>query len=124
MSHHHARERVLYPLSASRSAGDLVFVSGTVGRDPDTGEIPDAFDDQVRLAFRSLEAELIAQGASLGSVLRTTVYLTSQADFPVMNELYASFFAPPWPARTTLVTALALPALRFEIECIATRGES
>lgn len=106
------------PLSYVRTHGDLVYVSGTVGREPD-GSIPDAFDRQAHLALQEADRLLQSAGASLATVLKTTVFLPSQADFGAMNEIYAQYFHEPWPTRSTLVCALALPELRFEIEMVA-----
>lgn len=106
------------PLSPWRRHGDLLFLSGQIGVEAD-GSIPDDLRRQVELSIEALSRALEDGGSSLESVLRTTVYITRQEDFGAMNEVYARFFGEPWPARTTLVTGLALPPLLFEIEAVA-----
>jgi 2-iminobutanoate/2-iminopropanoate deaminase len=107
------------PLSRTRVNGTLVFASGQVGRNPATGSVPAAFEAQVRQAIENLRDVLVSAGSSLSSVLKTTVFLRREADFAEMNDIYASCFEEPYPARTTIVTALARPELDFEIEAIA-----
>jgi len=107
------------PLSSTRTHGGLVFVSGQVGRDPSTGEVPPSFGDQARIAISNLRRALESEGASLSSVLKTTVFITAQERFAEMNEVYAQSFEEPYPARTTVVSGLARPGLEFEIEAIA-----
>lgn len=111
------------PLSHHRAYGDLIFTSGQIGVGPD-GAIPDDFDAQTHLAMRALGAQLQDAGASFETVIKTTVFITSHEDFAAMNAIYSEYFSTPWPSRSTLVTGLALPALRFEIEAVAYRAGS
>lgn len=106
------------PLSPHRTLGDLIFVSGQIGVEPG-GEVPADFGRQAELAMLALGETLAAAGASLGDVVKATVFITDQAHMAAMNEAYKAHFSPPWPARSTLVTGLALPGLLFEIEAIA-----
>lgn len=108
------------PLSPARTHDSLVLTSGQIGREAD-GSIPADFARQAELAIDALAEALAEAGASLETVLKATLYITDAADFAAMNEIYARRFSEPWPARTTLVSALAHPALRFEIEAIARR---
>jgi 2-iminobutanoate/2-iminopropanoate deaminase len=107
------------PLSPTRIHGDTVYVSGQLGFDPKTSEIPEDFREEVRFAIESLRANLEAVGASLGTVLKTTVFLTRADDFAAMNDVYRQAFPRPHPARSTVVTGLTLPSLHFEIEAVA-----
>ncbi|RYF61412.1 MAG: RidA family protein [Comamonadaceae bacterium] len=111
------------PLSHHRSAGDWVFTSGQVGRTPD-GTIPPAFSDQMRAALESLKTHLESAGASVASVVKTTVFLTRDSDFAEMNDIYAEFFGQPWPARSTIVTGMVRAEFLFEIEAIAYVSQS
>lgn len=106
------------PLSPYRTLGDLIFVSGQIGVE-DGRKVPADFGRQAELGMLALRDALAAAGASLGDVVKTTVFVTDQAHVASMNEVYAAHFSPPWPARSTLVTGLALPGLLFEIEAIA-----
>lgn len=106
------------PLSPSRTAADLVFTSGQIGVEPD-GTVPADFHRQAELALQALRDVLAEAGASLGDVVKTTVFVTDAADVAAMNEVYTAHFGPPLPARSTIVTELALPGLLFEIEAVA-----
>ena len=109
------------PLTQYRTHGDLVFTSGQIGLLPD-GAVPDDFDAQAHLAIQALKRQLEAAGASFETTIKTTVFITRHEDFGAMNQIYTEYFSHPWPARSTLVTGLALPALLFEIEAVAYRA--
>lgn len=109
------------PLSHHRSHGEWVFTSGQIGRDTD-GVIPSDFGDQMRVAIESLRKHLEEAGASIDTVIKTTVFLARQEDFAEMNEIYAKYFNQPWPARSTIVAGMVRSELLFEIEAIAHRG--
>lgn len=102
-------------------SGPWIFASGQIPLDPSTGEIVDGeIEDQTRRVLENLSAVLVAGGASLGDVVRTTVYVTDLLLFPRINAVYAEFFpGDPAPARATVqVAALPLGA-RVEIDAIA-----
>lgn len=103
-------------------AGDLIFVSGTLGtlgRSLDLA--PGGTGPETTQALRNIEAILGAAGAGLGDVVKLSVYLTDMDCFAAMNRAYDAFFPENPPARITLgTTALALGA-SVEIECIARR---
>ena len=81
-----------------------------------------SIEDQTRLVLENLQAVLAADGLTLDSVVSATVFLTDLTDFAKMNEVYATFFSAPFPARTT-IQAGALPAgIAVEIECIARKA--
>jgi 2-iminobutanoate/2-iminopropanoate deaminase len=107
------------PLSHLRAHDGWLFSSGQIGRDAD-GNIPPDFAAQARIAIENLRGHLHAAGASLDSVIKTTVFLTRQSDFAEMNEIYSTYFTPPYPARSTIVAGMVRPELLFEIEAIAT----
>lgn len=99
--------------------GDLVFTSGQVPIDPETGKLSDAaFSDQVRLTLKNVDAVLRAGGSDLAHALKVTVYLTDMTHFAEMNEVYKTFFAGDPPVRTCIEVA-ALPfGAEIEIEAI------
>jgi 2-iminobutanoate/2-iminopropanoate deaminase len=101
-------------------AGDLVFASGQIPIDPQTGEfVAGGVAEQTEQVLRNLSAVLEAAGASLGQVLKTTVFLADMNDFAAMNEVYGRHFKEEPPARAT-VEASRLPRdARVEIEAIA-----
>jgi 2-iminobutanoate/2-iminopropanoate deaminase len=107
------------PYSQAIRAGQLVFTAGQVGADPASGALADGVAAQADRALRNLAAVLDAGGSSLDRVVKTTIFLVDVADFATVNEVYASHFSTPYPARST-VTVKALPKdALVEIEAIA-----
>lgn len=115
--------RAIGPYSQGIALGELVFTAGQIGLDPATGQlVGGGVEPETRRALANLGAVLTAGGASLASVVKTTVFLADMADFAAMNAVYAEHFDVPYPARSTVaVRALPLGA-RFEIEAIARIG--
>ena len=110
-----------YSQAVAATPGEVVFVSGQLGVDPESGALVDGdVRVQTALALRHVAAILAAAGARLEHVVKTTVYLTDlSGDFPAMNEVYGRAFSGHAPARAT-VGVLALPlGARVEIEAIA-----
>ena len=108
------------PYSQGVIEGDFIFVAGQGPINPQTGklELGDVRSETKRV-FANLRAILQAAGSSLDDVVKCNVYLRDINDFADMNEVYASYFAAPFPARTT-IQAGALPGgIAVEIECIA-----
>ena len=115
--------KALGPYSQAIHAGQFLFVSGQVPIDPATGDlVAGTIADQTRRALQNIGEILKAAGASFQDVVRTTVYLADLADFPAMNETYATFFATPQPARSTIQAAKLPKDARIEIDVIAFLG--
>ena len=109
----------LGPYSQGTIVGNLLFVSGQVGLNPDTGEVADSdFEAQARQAFENLRAVLAAANCSMEDVVKTTCWVADAASFPEFNALYAEFFPNVPPTRSTPIVALP-KGLLFSIECIA-----
>jgi 2-iminobutanoate/2-iminopropanoate deaminase len=108
------------PYSHAVRAGDFLFVTGQLPADPQTGRlVPGAITEQAHQVMRNLQAVLRGAGTSLERVVFARVYLVNFADYPAMNAVYASCFAPGrFPGRTCVgVTGLALGAL-VEIDLV------
>ena len=113
----------LGPYSQAIRAGQFLFVSGQVPIDPRTGELVTGnVAVQTRRALENIGAILAAAGASFQHVVRTSVYLADLGDFGAMNEVYATFFTPPQPARSTIQAARLPRDARIEIDVIAFLG--
>lgn len=99
-------------------AGDYIFVSGQVPRDPQTGEVIEGpFRDQVVRALRNVALVLEAEGASLNDVIKFTVIVQDLDNFGALNEAFRSLMDEPLPARTTFQGGLM--AVPVEIDAIA-----
>ena len=108
------------PYSQGVRAGSLLFVSGQVPIDPATGNIIEGdIAAQTHRVFQNIREILKAGGASFDHVVRTTVFLADMNDFTAMNEVYAAFFAEPFPARSTIQAARLPRDARIEIDAIA-----
>lgn len=108
------------PYNQAIRYGQFVYTSGQIPLDPATGEmVGDDVQAQTHRVLQNLQAVLKAAGASLNSVIKTTVFLTRMSDFQAMNEVYATYFGDVAPARSTIaVVELPRKAL-VEIECVA-----
>jgi 2-iminobutanoate/2-iminopropanoate deaminase len=107
------------PYSQAIVAGGFVFCSGTAGIDPATGEIPEGIEAQTRLALSNLDAVLTAAGASMATLVKTTIFYRNVDDFATINEIYASHMPDPPPARSAPANVLLPRGLLISIEAIA-----
>ena len=115
--------QALGPYSQAIRAGQFLFVAGQVPIDPATGNLVSGdIGAQTRRVFENLGAILEAGGASFQQVVRTTVYLADLAEFSAMNEVYATFFKPPQPARSTIEASRLPRDARIEVDVIAFLG--
>ena len=115
--------KALGPYSQAVRAGQFLFVSGQVPIDPATGElVQGGIAEQTRRALQNIAEILTAGGTSFQHVVRTTVYLADLGDFGAMNEVYATFFTPPQPARSTIQAARLPRDARLEVDVIAFLG--
>jgi len=115
--------RALGPYSQAIEFGRLVFCSGQIPIDPETGEpAPGDATEQTDLVLTNLAAVLDAAGSGLGLVVKTTVFLTDMRDFASMNEVYSRHFGEHRPARSTVQVAALPRGCAVEIECIAIRA--
>jgi reactive intermediate/imine deaminase len=89
-------------------AGNTVYVSGQIGLDPKSGQMVEGIEAQIHRVFGNLKAVAEAAGGSLGDAVKLTVYLTDLAHFGKVNEIMATYFAKPYPARAAVGVA-ALP---------------
>ena len=109
------------PYSQAVRAGGFLFCSGQIPLDPSTGKMTDGgIEAQAERVLKNLDAVLTAGGATLRTVVKTTVYLVDLGDFPAMNAVYGNYFPENPPARATVQVA-GLPAgARVEVDAVAT----
>ena len=106
------------PYSQAVRAGNTVFLSGQIGLDPVTMQLVDGFEAQTRRVFDNLKAVAAASGGSLADAVRVTIYLTDLANFPTVNEIMASYFAQPYPARATVGVAQLPRGAQVEVDAV------
>ena len=112
--------RAIGPSSQATRANGLLFTAGQVGFDPATGELVDGgIAEQTERVLLNVRAILEAEGLSLASVVKTTVFLVDMADFAEMNTVYARAFGDHRPARSTVAVAALPRGARVEIEAVA-----
>ena len=109
------------PYSQAIEVGGLVFASGQLPIDPNTGTFPEGIKAQTRQALTNAQEILKAVGTDMKHVVKTTVLLADIADFAAMNEVYAEFFTEPYPARSAFAVKSVPKGALVEIECIATK---
>lgn len=105
------------PYSHAVVAGGFVYISGQGPVLPETGEMPDSFEEQVRQTLNNVKVILEAAGSSLDHVVKVNAYITDLTRFSEFNEVYKEFFQSAPPARTTVATALL--GMLVEVDCVA-----
>ncbi len=108
------------PYSQAILAEGVLFCSGQIPIDPQTGELVDGdVAAQAERALRNLEAVLKAAGKNFDDVVRTSLYLVDMADFAAVNAVYDRYFGSVKPARSTVAVAALPKGARIEIDCVA-----
>jgi 2-iminobutanoate/2-iminopropanoate deaminase len=108
------------PYSPAVRAGNLLFISGQIPLDPATGQLIDGdIRAQTTRVLDNLRELLVAAGADTSDVVRTTIFLADFGDFATVNEIYATYFQQPYPARATVQVARLPRDVRIEIDAIA-----
>jgi 2-iminobutanoate/2-iminopropanoate deaminase len=110
-----------YSQAVVAPGGKLIFCSGQIPLDPQTGEIAGAGDirQEAHRVMKNLDAVLRAAGSALGSVVRCTIFLVDLGNFAAVNEVYGSYFPGPPPARTTVQVSALPRGAQVEIDAIA-----
>jgi len=100
-------------------AGDTVYISGQIPLDPASGTLVSGdIEAEIRRVFENLKAIAEAAGGTLAHVVKLSVFLTDMTHFPKVNEVMATYFAMPYPARAAVGVAALPRGARVEIECI------
>lgn len=110
------------PYSQAIEANGFVYTSGQLPIDPATGQFPEGgVKEQTRQSLLNAQAILCEAGLEMKNVVKTLVFLASMDDFATMNEVYATFFSEPYPARSAVAVKTLPKGALVEIECIAAR---
>ncbi|MBP5515281.1 MAG: RidA family protein [Bacteroidaceae bacterium] len=109
------------PYSQAIEANGMVFLSGQLPINPQTGEMPEGIEAQTRQSLTNARAILTEAGLTMSDVVKTTVLLADIADFAAMNSVYSEFFSEPFPARSAFAVRDVPKGALVEIECIAVK---
>lgn len=107
------------PYSHAVVAGNLMFLSGQIAINPETGGMPAGIQAQTKQVIENIKAILATKNATLSNVIKTTVYLAEMSLFGEMNEIYASEFCEPFPARSAIAVKELPKQALVEIEVVA-----
>ena len=110
------------PHSQAIEANGTVYVSGQLPIDPATGAFAEGgIKELTRQSLTNIQHILEEAGLTMAHVVKTSVFLADMADFAEMNEVYATFFEAPFPARSAVAVKTLPKGARVEIECIAVK---
>ena len=108
------------PYSQAIQVGNLVYTSGQIPINPETGSfVEGGIKEQTRQSLQNVQAILNEIGLTMGSVVKTTVFMADMNDFADMNAVYAEFFAEPYPARSAVAVKTLPKGALVEIEVVA-----
>ncbi|MDR2016705.1 MAG: RidA family protein [Burkholderiales bacterium] len=108
----------LGPYSQAVAVGQTVYLSGQLGLDPASGALVEGVNAQAHQVFRNLRAVAQAAGGDLDDFVKVTILLADINDFAQVNEVMASYFTPPYPARATYQVAALPKSAALEVEAV------
>ena len=109
------------PYSQALAIGDIMFLSGQIPVDPETGSIPETVEEQAAQSIENIKNILKENGMTIVNVVKTTVFLSDINDFAAVNSVYGEHFQEPYPARSCVQVAAIPKGCKVEIECIAVK---
>lgn len=107
------------PYSQAVLVDDTLYVSGNIPVNPATGDVADGIVNQSKQVFENMKAVLNEAGMGFENVVKTTAFLTDLSNFATFNEIYASYFVAPYPARSCVEVSKLPKNVLVEVECIA-----
>jgi len=107
------------PYSQAVQIGDFIYTSGQIPVNSTTGEIPEGIENQTQQSLENIQAILVEAGLTMENIVKMTVFLKDMNHFNQVNEVYASFFKEPYPARSAVEVARLPKDVLIEIEAIA-----
>lgn len=109
------------PYSQAIETNGMVFVSGQLPINPETGDMPATVEEQARQSLENMKNILAEAGLTMDNVVKTTVFLQDMSLFAGMNSVYATYFSGDFPARSAFAVKELPKGALVEIECIAVR---
>jgi len=107
------------PYSQAAFKNGMLFISGQLGIDPNTGNLAESFEAQSYLVFNNLKAILEEEGMSFANAVKVSVFVTNMNNFAALNEIYKQYFSQPFPAREVIQVAGLPKGGDVEISLIA-----
>lgn len=107
------------PLSEGVIHGNMIYLSGQLGRNPQTGELENSFEKQAERVLDNIQKILEDAGSSMEMVLKTTIFVVDPQKVAILNPIYRKFFSEPYPARSCVTVAALGQNAEIEIEAIA-----
>lgn len=111
--------KAIGPYSQAVLVDDTLYVSGNIPVNPATGDVADGIVNQSKQVFENMKAVLNEAGMGFENVVKTTAFLTDLSNFATINEIYASYFVAPYPARSCVEVSKLPKNVLVEVECIA-----
>lgn len=111
--------KAIGPYSQAVLVDDTLYVSGNIPVNPATGDVEDGIINQSKQVFENMKAVLNEAGMGFENVVKTTAFLTDLSNFATFNEIYASYFVAPYPARSCVEVSKLPKNVLVEVECIA-----
>jgi reactive intermediate/imine deaminase len=115
--------KAIGPYSQAVRAGNTVYLSGQIGLDPGTGQLVDGTEAQAHRVFRNLRAVAEAAGGKLDDITKLSILLIDLAEFAQVNEIMATYFTAPYPARATYQVAGLPRGARIEVDAVLVLGD-
>lgn len=109
------------PYAQAIQSGGFLFASGQIPVNPEDGTVPATVEEQAKQALTNLGAILEQAGAGFADVVKTTVFIRNMEDFSAINNVYATFFKAPYPARSCVEVSALPKGVLVEVEAIAAR---
>jgi reactive intermediate/imine deaminase len=116
--HTAAAPKAIGTYSQAVRCGATVYLSGQIGLDPATMEVVAGIEPQIRRVFENLRAVAQAASGGLGDIVKLTVYLTDLANFARLNEIMATYFTEPYPARAAVGVASLPRGALVEVDAV------
>lgn len=111
--------KTIGPYSQAVLVDDTLYVSGNIPVNAATGDVADGIVNQSKQVFENMKAVLNEAGMGFENVVKTTAFLTDLSNFATFNEIYASYFVAPYPARSCVEVSKLPKNVLVEVECIA-----